>query len=151
MWRFRFIIYLKHTHTHTPPFIGRFRFIIYLKNTPSFGDRGSSYILNTPPHVAISTHHISRLLIPLPTFYGPQTVARDPGDPRQGQNRNRRGLRLSEDQGTREPGTKGPKEDQGGTKGPRDINTRNLGQPYQGPQTRANDRIKKARALVHKP
>ena len=26
---------------------------------PSFGDSGSSYILNTPPHLAISVHHVS--------------------------------------------------------------------------------------------
>ena len=55
MWRFRFIIYLKHA-----PLMWPFRFIIYLKHASAFGDFGSSYILiehapssyilNMPPH-----------------------------------------------------------------------------------------------------
>ena len=41
LWRFRFNTYL----THAPP--------------PPFGDSGSSYILNTAPHLAIPVRHIS--------------------------------------------------------------------------------------------
>ena len=39
----------------------RFRIIIYILNltAPSCGDSGSSYILNTAPHLAIPVHHIS--------------------------------------------------------------------------------------------
>ena len=40
LWRFRFNTYL----THAPP---------------PFGDSGSSYILNTAPHLAIPVRHIS--------------------------------------------------------------------------------------------
>ena len=80
-WRFRFIMYLK------PSPLSRFRFIIYLQHAPSFGDSGSSYLVNTPliwrwrfrfitylqhaprppsggsvnmpPHLAIPHHHTS--------------------------------------------------------------------------------------------
>ena len=41
------------------PLIWRDRFIIFLKHAPSFGDRASSCIFNTPFHVAIPAHHIS--------------------------------------------------------------------------------------------
>ena len=51
-WRFRFIIYLEHA-----PSVERCGFIIYLEHAPSCGDAGSSYIINTPPHVAIQVHH----------------------------------------------------------------------------------------------
>ena len=37
-----------HHTSQTRPLIWRFRFIIYLKHTLSFGDSGSSYILNMP-------------------------------------------------------------------------------------------------------
>ena len=33
--------------------------VIFLKHAKSFVDCGSSYILNTPPHVAIPLHHVS--------------------------------------------------------------------------------------------
>ena len=39
---------LKDTHTHTPSPIGLFTFIIYPRHAPSFGDGGSSHILNPP-------------------------------------------------------------------------------------------------------
>ena len=39
--------------------IWRFRFLIYLKHAPSFGDSGSSYVLNIRPHFAIRIHHKS--------------------------------------------------------------------------------------------
>ena len=45
--RFRFIIHHKHS-----PLIRRFNLIIYLKHVAFFGDSGSSYVLNTPSHVA---------------------------------------------------------------------------------------------------
>ena len=35
------------------PLLLRFPFITYLEHAPSFGDNGSSYMLNTPPHLAI--------------------------------------------------------------------------------------------------
>ena len=64
MWRFRFIIYLKHgpivlaipVHhiSQTRARMCRFRLIIH----PSFGVSGSSYILNTSFHLAIPIHHI---------------------------------------------------------------------------------------------
>ena len=94
IWCFRFI---KHIFKYGP-LMWRFRFIIHLKHAPSFGDSGSSYILNvatslddcdssyisntplvwfsrssyllstpsgssymfnTPPHMAIPVHHVS--------------------------------------------------------------------------------------------
>ena len=39
--------------------IWRFRFLIHLKHAPSFGDSGSSYVLNIRPHFAIRIHHKS--------------------------------------------------------------------------------------------
>ena len=39
--------------------IWRFRFLIYFKHAPSFGDSGSSYVLNIRPHFAIRIHHKS--------------------------------------------------------------------------------------------
>ena len=43
----------------TTPLVRRFRFTRYRKHAPSFGDNGSSYILNTPPHSAIPVHRLS--------------------------------------------------------------------------------------------
>ena len=51
-WRFRFIMDLQHA-----PVIWRFRFMMYLQHAPSFGDSGSSHILDTPPHLTIPVHH----------------------------------------------------------------------------------------------
>ena len=38
-----------HHISTTCPLVWRFRFIIYLQHAPSFGDSGSSYVLNTAP------------------------------------------------------------------------------------------------------
>ena len=41
---------------------GRIRFILYLKHVPSFDESGSSYIYNTPSHLASLVHNISYTL-----------------------------------------------------------------------------------------
>ena len=48
------------THLRHAPSFWRFRFILYPSHTPSSGDSGSSYIVNTPPYVAIPAHPISQ-------------------------------------------------------------------------------------------
>ena len=54
IWRFWFLI----TST-TRLLIWRFLLIIYLAHAFSFGDCGSSYILNTPPRLATPAHPVS--------------------------------------------------------------------------------------------
>ena len=65
IWRFRFIIYLKHAPLfggaimylqYTPP-DWRFGFITYLQHAPHLVIP-VHHIFKTPPHLAISIHHI---------------------------------------------------------------------------------------------
>ena len=53
-WAIYVFIYVKHTLA-----VGDNLSPYFLKDAPSFGDNGSSYILNTPPHSAIPLRQIS--------------------------------------------------------------------------------------------
>ena len=144
MWRFRFIIDLK----HTPSPIGRFRFIIYPRHAPSFNHksqtRPSSYVLSTPLHLAIPIHHISHLLnLPL-NFLRATACGPRPGRPAARLKKRVEGVEEPQDQGTRdrysicsslsEANYCGEGAGDQRTRGPEDQKTRGLGQPYQGPR-----------------
>ena len=84
MWRFRFIIHLKHALScgdsgssyilnmptslddcdscyilNTPPHVAIPVHPYMLSTPPSLGDSSYSYMFNTPPHMALPVHHIS--------------------------------------------------------------------------------------------
>ena len=48
-----------HRISEARPLIWRFRLTIFFKHAPSFGDSGSSYMLKTPPHLAMTVHLLS--------------------------------------------------------------------------------------------